>query len=92
MAHHVEEALETLRREAGWVDAMRRLHPEPTKIYTWWSYRAPDWQAADKGRRLDHVWHSGALDGTLRSVSVFRQSRSWERPSDHVPVTATYEL
>ena len=34
----------------------------------------------------------GALDGALRSVSVFRQSRSWERPSDHVPVTATYEL
>jgi exodeoxyribonuclease-3 len=86
------EALETLRGEAGWVDAMRRLHPEPAKIYTWWSYRAPDWQAADKGRRLDHVWHSGALDGALRSVSVFRQSRGWERPSDHVPVTATYEL
>ena len=26
------------------------------KLYTWWSYRAPDWAAADKGRRLDHVW------------------------------------
>jgi exodeoxyribonuclease-3 len=86
------QALETLRQEAGWVDAMRDLRPEPEKIYTWWSYRAPDWQAADKGRRLDHVWHSQGLKDTLRSVTVFRASRGWVRPSDHVPVTARYEL
>jgi exodeoxyribonuclease-3 len=86
------EAFETLRCEAEWVDAMRHLRPEPEKIYTWWSYRAPDWQAADKGRRLDHVWHSGALKDALRSVTVFRESRGWQRPSDHVPVTATFEL
>jgi exodeoxyribonuclease III len=53
------EALETMRQEAGWVDAARHLTPEPEKIYTWWSYRAPDWRAADKGRRLDHVWVAG---------------------------------
>ena len=86
------EALETLRGEAEWIDAMRRLKPEPEKLYTWWSYRAPDWQAANKGRRLDHVWHSAALADALRSVSVFRESRGWERPSDHVPVTARFEL
>jgi exodeoxyribonuclease-3 len=86
------EALETLRGEAGWIDAARRLVPEPERIYTWWSYRSPDWAAADKGRRLDHVWHSPSLGDALRSVEVFRASRGWERPSDHVPVTATYDL
>ena len=52
------EALETLRVEAGWTDAMRHLRPEPEKIYSWWSYRSPDWRAADQGRRLDHIWLS----------------------------------
>ena len=86
------EALETLRGEAGWVDAMRHLRPEPEKIYTWWSYRAPDWEAADKGRRLDHIWVSPDLAGTLRSVEAARETRGWTRPSDHVPVTAVLEL
>jgi exodeoxyribonuclease III len=86
------EALETLRGEAGWVDAMRHLRPEPEKIYTWWSYRAPDWDAADKGRRLDHIWVSPELAGTLRSIEAARETRGWTRPSDHVPVTAVLEL
>ena len=50
------ERLETLRQEAGWIDAARHLTPEPEKIYTWWSYRAKDWEASDRGRRLDHMW------------------------------------
>jgi exodeoxyribonuclease-3 len=86
------EALETLRGEAGWIDSMRRLKPEPEKIYTWWSYRSPDWAAADKGRRLDHIWLSGHFASSLRSVEVHRPARGWERPSDHVPVTAVLEL
>jgi exodeoxyribonuclease III len=86
------EALETLRQEAGWIDAARHLTPEPEKIYTWWSYRAPDWQAANKGRRLDHIWVSPDLAGTLRGVAVARDTRGWTRPSDHVPVTAILDL
>src|SRR5690606_30795589 len=39
-----------------WVDAVRRFVPPERKLYSWWSYRSPDWAAADKGRRLDHVW------------------------------------
>jgi len=86
------EALETLRREAGWADIMRILKPEPEKIYSWWSYRSPDWESANKGRRLDHIWVSEALTGTVQSADVSRETRSWERPSDHVPVTAVLNL
>jgi exodeoxyribonuclease-3 len=85
-------ALEALREEGRFVDAARRLVPEPAKIYTWWSYRSPDWAAANKGRRLDHVWLSDDLAGTLRSVDVHAAARGWLRPSDHVPVTATLEI
>jgi exodeoxyribonuclease-3 len=86
------ESLETLRQEGGFVDSARHLTPEPTKIYTWWSYRSPDWAAANKGRRLDHVWVSGELGPTLRAVDVHGDARGWTRPSDHVPVTATLDL
>lgn len=84
--------LESLRGEAGWVDTMRHLRPPPEKIYTWWSYRSPDWAAADKGRRLDHIWVTPDLAGTVKSVTVARHTRAWEKPSDHVPVTVELEL
>ena len=84
--------LERLREEAGLIDSMRDLRPEPEKIYTWWSYRSPDWNAADKGRRLDHIWLSPDLAPLCRSVEVLRDARGWERPSDHAPVTAVLEL
>ena len=44
-----------------WLDVARELVPEPEKLYTWWSYRARDWRASNRGRRLDHIWVSPAL-------------------------------
>lgn len=70
----------------GWVDAVRRFVPEDKKLYTWWSYRSPDWDAADKGRRLDHVWVTQKISPALKSQKVLRQLRGGEQPSDHVPV------
>ena len=76
----------------AWVDAMRRCIPAEEKLYTWWSYRSPDWQAADKGRRLDHVWVSQDLGASVAGMQVVKEARSWERPSDHVPVIATLTM
>ncbi len=76
----------------GWVDSMRRQTPEPAKLYTWWSYRSPDWVTADKGRRLDHIWTSPMLADRVANIAIARSYRGAERPSDHVPVTATLEL
>ena len=76
----------------GWIDSMRVLTPEPEKLYTWWSYRAADWRAADRGRRLDHVWTSDALADRVSAIGIAKNYRGAERPSDHVPVTATLEL
>jgi exodeoxyribonuclease III len=86
------EKLVAVQKEGGWIDAMRMLTPEPTKLYTWWSYRSPDWEKADKGRRLDHIWVAPALADRLTGVRVLKHLRGWLRPSDHVPVTATLEL
>jgi exodeoxyribonuclease-3 len=76
----------------NWVDMMRVLTPEPAKLYTWWSYRAADWAAADRGRRLDHIWVSPQLADRVSTIGIEKTARGWARPSDHVPVTATLEV
>ena len=86
------EKLTAAQRAGNWIDAMRHQVPEPAKLYTWWSYRSPDWASVDKGRRLDHVWVAPALGDRIASMTVLKQARGWTRPSDHVPVTAAIEL
>ena len=80
--------LERLRKDGGWTDAARHFVPAEEKLFTWWSYRARDWAASDRGRRLDHIWVTPQLAPRLRGVEVVRDARSWPRPSDHVPVIA----
>ncbi|MDP9086829.1 MAG: exodeoxyribonuclease III, partial [Pseudomonadota bacterium] len=43
-------ALGTLQAAHGWVDLGRRFIPAPDRNFTWWSYRAADWAASDRGR------------------------------------------
>ena len=86
------EKLNAACSAGGWIDAMRTLVPEPAKLYTWWSYRAPDWASANKGRRLDHIWVSPQLGDRVSGIRIAKEARAWNRPSDHVPVTATIEL
>jgi exodeoxyribonuclease-3 len=86
------EKLAAVQNAGGWVDSMRRLTPEPAKLYTWWSYRAADWASADKGRRLDHIWTSPMLADRVSGIAIAKAYRGAERPSDHVPVTATIEI
>jgi len=75
----------------GWGDVTRADIPEGL-LYSWWSYRAKDWSAADKGRRLDHVWASGDIAAAAHSSRILRDVRGWEGPSDHAPVFATFDL
>jgi len=79
-------------QEAGrWVDVTRQDIPEGL-LYSWWSYRAKDWDAADKGRRLDHIWATADIANAGHSSKVLRDVRGWEQPSDHAPVFATFDL
>ena len=74
-----------------WIDVTRQDIPEGL-LYSWWSYRAKDWDAADKGRRLDHVWATSDISASAHSSRVLRDARGWEKPSDHAPVFATFDL
>lgn len=79
------------RAAFDWMDVTRRFVPENEKIYSWWSYRARDWQASDRGRRLDHIWVSQALRDAVQSQAILKAARGWAQPSDHVPVVATLD-
>ncbi len=79
---------ETLRATRRWVDAVRHFVPPEQKLFSWWSYRARDWLASNRGRRLDHVWVTPTLAGSLARIDVVREARGWDLPSDHVPVIA----
>lgn len=74
----------------GWRDVMRAVVPAEQKLFTWWSYRAADWRASNRGRRLDHVWATPALEGAWIKMEVLDRTRDWERPSDHVPVVVSF--
>ncbi len=79
-------------QEAGkWVDVTRQDIPEG-KLYTWWSYRSPQWDRADKGRRLDHIWATPDISNAAYGSRILREARGWQKPSDHAPLFATFEL
>jgi exodeoxyribonuclease-3 len=86
------ELLGKLRAAHDWVDVAREIAPEPTRLYTWWSYRNRDWKASDRGRRLDHIWVTPGLKSTLSAVHILKGARDWRQPSDHVPVVVDLKL
>lgn len=86
------DGLKEVLTRGKWLDLIRHRTPEPEKVYTWWSYRSANWQLANKGRRLDHIWSSRDLGEHLVSTEIVRDARGWERPSDHVPVIARLDV
>ena len=79
-------------QDAGkWVDVTRQDIPSGL-LYSWWSYRAKDWDTADKGRRLDHIWATSDIANAGHASRILRPCRGWDQPSDHVPVLASFDL
>jgi exodeoxyribonuclease III len=68
----------------GLTDAVRACHPE-SGVYTFWDYQAGAWQK-DHGIRIDHILMSPQATDRLNAAGIDKFTRSWEKPSDHVPV------
>lgn len=84
------EALERLQASNSWVDLGRHFHPAPARLFTWWSYRAKDRTASDRGRRLDHQWATADVAAQATRHIVFEDCRDWLKPSDHVPIMTEF--
>jgi exodeoxyribonuclease-3 len=68
----------------GLTDAFRACDARDGQ-YTFWDYQAGAWQK-NNGIRIDHLMLSPEAADTLRSARIEKHVRSWEKPSDHVPV------
>ena len=74
----------------GFTDALRAVTDAP-KLYTFWDYQAGAWQK-NNGIRIDHLMLSPEAARKLRSVSIEKHVRGWEKPSDHVPVAGMFDF
>jgi len=83
------EALKTLMA-AGLTDTFR-LFEQPPGTFSWWDYRMGAFRR-NHGLRIDLVLASRELTEACVGCHVDRSPRTWERPSDHAPVVATFDI
>jgi len=83
------EALQKIQG-LGFADTFR-LFKQEEKSYSWWDYRAAGFRR-NRGLRIDLVLASKALADSCRACSIDKEPRRLERPSDHTPVMAEFEL
>lgn len=81
-----------MRDKGSWLDAHRHFISQDKKLYSWWSYRARDWQKSNRGRRLDHIWLSPDLKDNLLAANIDKDSRGYEKPSDHAVIDVVINL
>lgn len=85
------EKLSQLQKSLDWIDSIRHFVPHEKKLYSWWSYRNRDWKKSNRGRRLDHIWHTQSLHSRLHSYQCLTDFRDLASPSDHIPIIATFK-
>jgi exodeoxyribonuclease III len=74
----------------GLTDAVRSTTDAPGH-YTFWDYQAGAWQK-NNGIRIDHLLLSPQAADRLTEVGIDRHVRTWEKPSDHVPVWVDLDI
>ncbi|MEQ8745500.1 exodeoxyribonuclease III [Pyruvatibacter sp.] len=74
----------------GLTDAFRACHTAPHR-YSFWDYQAGAWQK-NNGIRIDHLMLSAQATDLLKACDIDKHVRDWEKPSDHVPVWAQFDL
>lgn len=68
-----------------------RLFEQEEKTFSWWDYRMGAFRR-NRGLRIDHILTSAALTSTCTACHIDREPRTWEKPSDHTPVVAEFDL
>ena len=71
----------------------RHLHPDEADTFSWFDYRSKGFERDPKrGLRIDLIMASDSLLPKARKAGVSYDIRAMERPSDHCPVWASFEL
>jgi exodeoxyribonuclease-3 len=74
----------------GFTDLFRRFE-QPERSWSWWDYRMNAFRR-NHGLRIDLMLASAELAKHCTACTIDRAPRSWDRPSDHAPVTAVFDI
>jgi len=78
-------------RAFGLEDCLRKHHPDESGVFSWWDYRLKAWERG-WGLRIDHVFATKSLAAKCTACEVDKSPRGGERPSDHAPVFADFDV
>jgi len=90
MCSEAERAALQRIEDWGLVDVFRQHH-EDNDAFSWWDYRGGGFPK-NHGLRIDHVWATHSLTELSAAVWIDKAPRALERPSDHAPVVAEFDL
>ena len=76
--------------DLGLVDVFRKFD-QPEKSFSWWDYRAAGFRR-NAGLRIDLILTSPSMTESCTASYIDREPRTWERPSDHTPVIAEFNI
>jgi len=74
----------------GFADSFR-LFEQEEQLYSWWDYRMNGFRR-NRGLRIDLILASTPLAELCTLSTIDKKPRGWERPSDHAPVFAEFDL
>lgn len=78
-------------KEWGWSDCYREFVKEGGH-YSYWEYFLPNGFKRNLGWRIDHIYASPGLVGHCQDCWIDKVPRGWEKPSDHTPVVALFDI
>ncbi|MDX1755010.1 MAG: exodeoxyribonuclease III [Marinobacter sp.] len=77
----------------GLTDVFRHLHPDEADTFSWFDYRSRGFEREPKrGLRIDLIMASEGLLTRATGAGVSYEIRGMEKPSDHCPVWARFDL
>ena len=74
----------------GLIDTLR-MHDQSSGVFSWWDYRELSF-ARNKGLRIDLIYATPPAAALCRGVRIDRDERRGDKPSDHAPVIATFDV
>ncbi|MGM0952276.1 MAG: exodeoxyribonuclease III [Pseudomonadota bacterium] len=79
--------------QRGFTDVFRHLHPDESNTFSWFDYRSRGFERDPKrGLRIDLIMASDDLLPRAKEAGVSYEIRGMERPSDHCPVWARFDI
>jgi len=77
----------------GLLDSFREQHPDETGHYSWFDYRSRGFEDDPRrGLRIDAILTTASLQAACTETGIDLEIRGMDKPSDHAPVFAKFDL